>query len=508
MALGPLSFKYEASGRAGGLTAFAGLGVVLDLMALLELRDLVQQSVRLRHSDKAWPDYVMFMTLVLLSLAGGSCVDDVKQLRADSGLCRLFERAILQGASRRLTRQLMRLIGKSGSPFPPPRTVLRWLRDFDQTLEQDRAKQGAATIVPRSESLCGLWRVNEEIVAASQRCEPLCHATLDMDATLIFSKKDQALHTYKGPKGYQPFQIWWAEQQLLVLSEFRDGNVNAGYEQVRLLQDTIEQLPSTVESLSMRSDSAGYQVELLRYCAEGKSERFGVIDFTVSTKVSLGFRNAVALLNETDWKDLVRPNGETTNQQYAEVWYVPDWTVNSKSGPRYRFIAIREPLKLEDGTDPSQLELPFPTHVMDNVAYKLFGLVTNIAADKKTGAEIIWWSRGRAGHSEHFHDVVKNELAGGIMPSGLFGANAAWWAIACISANILTYLKRHFVPPGLRSARPKTLRYRLLNIAGRVTYHARGITVRIAVDHLRLLREIRARIGLRMGTPSAVISVQ
>ncbi len=508
MALGPLSFKYDASGRAGGLTAFAGLGVVLDLMALLELRELVQQSVRLRRSDKAWPDYVMFMTLVLLSLAGGSCVDDVKQLRADSGLCRLFEQAILQGASRRQRRQLKRLVSKAGSPFPPPRTVLRWLRDFDQTAGPDRAKQGEATIVPRSEPLCGLWKVNEGIVAAAQRCEPLRHATLDMDATLIFSKKEQALHTYKGPKGYQPFQVWWAEQQLLVLSEFRDGNVNAGYEQSRLLRDAIENLPSTVDSVSMRSDSAGYQIELLRYCAEGKSERFGVIDFVVSAKVSSGFRQAATSLRECDWQELVRPNGEVTNQQYAEVWFVPDWVVSSKSGPRYRFMAIREPMKLTEGVDPSQLELPFPTHVMNNVPYKLFGLVTNIAAERKSGSDIIWWSRGRAGHSEQFHDVVKNELAGGIMPSGLFGANAAWWAVACISANILTYLKRHVSPPSLRTLRPKTLRYRLLNVAGRVTHHARGITVRISADHLRLLREIRARIGLRLGTSSATILVR
>jgi hypothetical protein len=33
----------------------------------------------------------------------------------------------------------------------------------------------------------------------------------------------------------------------------------------------------------MRSDSAGCQWDLLRYCAEGQSERFGVIDFAGPT---------------------------------------------------------------------------------------------------------------------------------------------------------------------------------------------------------------------------------
>ena len=33
------------------------------------------------------------------------------------------------------------------------------------------------------------------------------------------------------------------------------------------------------------------------------------------------------------------------------------------------------------------------------------------------------------------HGVLKDDLAGGRLPSGLFGANAAWWAIAVLSFN-------------------------------------------------------------------------
>jgi hypothetical protein len=31
-----------------------------------------------------------------------------------------------------------------------------------------------------------------------------------MDATLVHTQKEDALFSYKGYKGYQPFNVWWA----------------------------------------------------------------------------------------------------------------------------------------------------------------------------------------------------------------------------------------------------------------------------------------------------------
>ena len=44
------------------------------------------------------------------------------------------------------------------------------------------------------------------------------------------------------------------------------------------------------------------------------------------------------------------------------------------------------------------------------------------------------------------HDVLKNELAAGVMPSKYFGANAAWLRLAAITDNVLTALKRLALP--------------------------------------------------------------
>ena len=92
-------------------------------------------------------------------------------------------------------------------------------------------------------------------------------ATLDIDATLIETHKREALHCYKGFKAYQPLNCWWAEQGVVLHSEFRDGNVPAGYQQLRVLKDCLAAAAATgVTKVYLRSDSAGYQQDLLLYC--------------------------------------------------------------------------------------------------------------------------------------------------------------------------------------------------------------------------------------------------
>ena len=93
-----------------------------------------------------------------------------------------------------------------------------------------------------------------------------------MDATLVETHKQQALYSYKKYKAYQPLTTYWAEAELIVHSEFRDGNVPAGYQQLRVLTEALEHLPCAVDKVMLRSDAAGYQHELLRYCAEGRDD--------------------------------------------------------------------------------------------------------------------------------------------------------------------------------------------------------------------------------------------
>ena len=87
---------------------------------------------------------------------------------------------------------------------------------------------GRAFIPAASRGVAGLWRVNGELLRMAFAQHPVAQATLDMDATLIETQKREALYCYNHFKAYQPLNTWWAEQGLIVHSEFRDGNVPAG----------------------------------------------------------------------------------------------------------------------------------------------------------------------------------------------------------------------------------------------------------------------------------------
>ena len=277
-------------------------------------------------------------------------------------------------------------------------------------------------------------------------------------------------------------------------SEFRDGNVPAGHQQLRVLKEALGHLPVGVAKVMLRSDTAGYQQELLRYCAEGRDERFGVIEFAVGVDVTAEFHRAVSEVAEEDWHVLHKPgsNRVETGQEWAEVNFVPNWIGHSKNSPEYRFMATRErlieqPLPAMEG----QMKMPFPAMELSNRDwFKVFGVVTNRTL---AGDEVIWWSRQRCGKGEEVHSVLKSDLAGGRLPSRLFGANAAWWAIAVLAFNLSSAMKRLVLGGQWVSRRLKAVRFALIALPGRVMRHARRLIIRLSRDHPSYELLLRAR---------------
>ena len=81
--------------------------------------------------------------------------------------------------------------------------------------------------------------LNQPLIACMQQQSPSTVATLDQDATLTNTYKRKARYCYKGFKAYQPFNTFWAEHGMLLHSELQDGNVNAGFEELRILNEGI-----------------------------------------------------------------------------------------------------------------------------------------------------------------------------------------------------------------------------------------------------------------------------
>ena len=114
----------------------------------------------------------------------------------------------------------------------------------------------------------------------------------------------------------------------------------------------------------------------------------------------------------------------------------------------------------------------------DGSRVRHFAVLSNLWEWK--APRLIEWHREKAGTIELVHDVIKNELGGGVLPSKYFGANAAWLRLAVIAHNVLAALKRLALPPELLTARPKRLRFLIFNTPGRLVHHARRLLLRLA----------------------------
>lgn len=508
MAQGRLPFNYAPEIRDSGTTSLAGLPAYLELAMVLGLSESIDRHLEVRRGAQGYTDRQTVLPLVLLNLAGGDCVDDLARLEDDPGFVRLLGRIEAHGLPRKQRRELERRFRKKRHrTVPSASSVFRYLEGFCDPEKEAGRGQGRAFIPDPSQGLVGLRAVSQDLIAAVQKRSPFEVATIDLDATIQESHKREALFCYKGFRGYQPLNAWWAEQELVVHSEFRDGNVPANFENLRVLVEALDMLPEGVERVLFRSDNAGYQIELLRFMAEGKHPRFGVIEFAVGADVTAAALKAeVARLEETEWQPLRAWNArkkewQQTGQEWAEVVYVPNWVAHKKSNPDYRFMVTRERLAeqpLPGMTEQLQLELPFPTMEMGSKGlYKLQAIITNRQVD---GDEVIRWYRERCGKSEEVHAIQKNDLAGGRLPSKRFGVNAAWWAIMILAFNLNSAMKRLVLAPALgrswASRRLKAIRFLIIALPGRVVDHARELWVRIGGEAaLSRLRRIRARIA-------------
>jgi hypothetical protein len=390
-----------------------------------------------------------------------------------------------------------------GIKIPSVSASRSYMQVFHNAEEDEKRGSGYSYIPIENKYLSGFSLTHAHLFKTAYIMRPEKSITLDQDATLMPNERPEACFCYKGMKANEALNTYCPEYDLMVGTRYSDGNVTAGYRQLEELQRVLSYVPEGVEKVSLRSDSAGYQVDLMKYCASGANERFGVIDFGISCDVCDEFKKAVNRIPEKEWRPLRRKGEKEHTQEWAEVAYTSNKLSYSKKAPEIRFFATREvfrqhePVEDKHKTGSVQRELDFQmdeSHIeeletgkegmkklhltlMSGKIYKVFGLASNIM--NKPGDEIIFWHRGRSGKSEQAHDILKNDFGGAHIPSHLFGVNAAWWNISVLAMNVNNILKRFFLPLGYENVRMKTLRNIFYTLAGKVVRHARHISLKI-----------------------------
>ena len=443
---GRLNFEIDTELEEGLITSRAGIPSLIEAFRLTGTAAVVDRTVNVKSRKRGLTASEMVESLLAMWAAGGERAEDLDHFRQDKALVELI-----------------------GHELPAAQTARDFLDRFhedDLPLLQD----GLASVPSESAPLQGLAAANKELILDLQCRKPQRIATLDIDATVIHSSKRSAKRAYDGERGYQPVLVLWAEQDVIVADEFRDGNVPAGMGNLRIIQKAVAALPGKFDEIRLRGDSALYEHEAMTWMDEHR------VRYAISVRMSPQIKGCIEALPESHWK----PGGEEADaiREWAEINYVPsdgNWSKEHATPRRYLAIRIK----------PRQGEL-----LGDGTNIKHFAIVTNRSdPDGGTGLDLIQWQRKKAGTIEHTHDVLMNELAGWCLPSQKFGANAAWLRMNVLLYNLLSAFKRVGLPEEMHDARPKRLRFLVLNTVGKVVRHARETLLKCADALARALAD-------------------
>jgi hypothetical protein len=336
-----------------------------------------------------------------------------------------------------------------GGRLPSPDALLDFLGQFhDPACWAQRPADKLAYVPPESAGLRGLETINRELIARGA-ARTTTRATIDHDGTIIEAHKREATVAYEGTRGYQPLVAAWAEEQLIVADEFRDGNVSGGEDPLSSAKRAMDNLPPWVKERYFRGDSASYYAPLLKYLvAEG-------IGFTISADMTKELRACCLAVPADEWVEL--ENRGTERVDLAEVEFTPgDWP---KQALPLRYVAVRF--------------TPLQGEMFGSLTPKHLAIVSNRAA-VEMGA-LVRWHWEKAGTIEHV------------------GANAAWFRINALTYNVLTVLKRRALPERLRDARPKRLRFELFTLPAKLSVHQSQLSIHTSAREERLQEIVAAR---------------
>jgi Transposase DDE domain group 1 len=280
------------------LTANSGLILFGKFCQKIGLSKDVKECLPAPGSNRGYPADCFVLPLILMLHAGGQCLEGMRVIRSDPGLCRL-----------------------TGLPkIPSPHAIGDWLR---------RIGEGPG--------LDGLAQVNKKIVHALHKSLEENDLTLDIDATGIEAEKYGAFYTYKNYKGYMPLVGHIAETGAIVGDEFREGNVAPATGNREFIQRCAQQLPKGKRIAYVRSDSAAYQAEIFNDCEANN------ISYAIGGRMCASLLQTIKRLPESAWQRFVDRHGIKTNTEIATVAWSMEDTKNA-----FTMIVKRAPIVQPD----------------------------------------------------------------------------------------------------------------------------------------------------------------
>jgi len=286
--------------------------------------------------------------------------------------------------------------------------------------------------------------------------------TIDLDATLVasHSEKEGAAGNFKGGYGFHPLLAYGDQTGEALGGELRPGNAgaNTAADQIAVAEHAIAQIPAEhIEQIELvlRVDAAGSCHELLDWCREGR------IGYSVGYDLTETIRAAILQIPEHAWVTALDQDGaQRPNGQVAEITQALDLT----TWPAGSRVLVRR----ERAHPGAQLSFTdHDGHRFQAILTDQPGQVALIERDHRARARV--------------EDHIRNDKDTGLrnLPFRDFEHNRVWLELVLIAHNLITWTQRLLLTGELARAEPKRLRYRLLHVAARLAFHARGARLRL-----------------------------
>lgn len=346
-------------------------------------------------------------------------------------------------------------------------TIWRVLAGIDQTMLA-RVRQARAQARDRAWTARGEL-TGSELPGSRAAGKTISEVVIDLDATLVtaHSDKEDARGNFKGGFGHHPLGAWLDNTGEALAMVLRPGNAgsNTAVDHLTVLDRALSQIPDRWRSkkILIRADGAGYSHALIAALSQQG------LEFSVGYPVTEAVRDAIRLVPKWAWQAANNSDGQLREHaDVIEVTHLLDLSRWTTTCPGMRVIVRRE--------------LPHPGATLD--AFEIRDGYRYQAFTTNTGRGQLAFLEARHRAHARVEDRIRTGKDTGIghLPSRHAHVNAVWVELALIAADLLALTQSMLLvdEPELHRAEPKTLRYRLLHIAARITRGQRKVFLRLA----------------------------
>jgi uncharacterized protein YjiS (DUF1127 family) len=420
--------QLQVSATGEGLVSRGGLVLLTETARVAGLERELRAVLRPWRRARALHDPARVVTQLAFALAaGGDCLSDIGILR---------DAAPVVGA------------------VPSDPTVSRVIDDL---------AAGGQDVLVAIAAAHAAARVRVHAAGGGPAAEGVI--ALDIDPTLVtaHSDKEDARPTFKRGFGHHPVLAFLDHgdggtgEALAGLLRPGNANANNAADLIATLDLALEQLPAGLrDRVLVRSDGGGYSHAFFAAIVDRG------LEFSVGWQANYDIADAIAICPEAAWTPAYNSDGEPRDgADVAELTGLLDlslWPAGT------RVIARRE--------------VPHPgaqLRLTDIEGRRITCFATNTTGGQLPDLELRHRRRARV------EDRIRCAKDTGLtnLPLHDTASNKVWLAIVLLALDLLTWTQTLAMTGPLRVAEPKTLRHKLLAIAGRLVRSGRRLHLRL-----------------------------